>query len=243
VPDPPAIPPHVHDALHRLGFELPGELLDRLARYLDLLLDANTRVNLTGIRDRDEAWRRLIIDSLTVLPWLEGLEEGAAVIDVGTGGGLPGVPLAIARGDLRFTLLDATGKKVDFVARAVETLGLTNATALRGRAEALGHEPAHRAAYDLAISRAIGAMPPLLEWCMPLVKVGGAVLAMKGPKAEAELREAGDALDLLGGGEVEVFDAYPPGFDNDLVIVKAAKDRPTPAAYPRDPGAMKRKPL
>lgn len=237
------VPAFVADDLAALELALPDDALPRLAAYLDALLDANTRMNLTAVRDRDTAWRRLIIDSLTPLAGMEDLPAGAAVIDVGTGGGMPGIPLAIARPDLRFTLLDATGKKVRFVADAIAALGLSNAAALQGRAELIGHDPSHRDRYDLAISRAMGPVSVVLECCVPLVSTGGRVLAMKGPRAEAELAAAADAMDRLGVGEVAVFDAYPESFGNELVILSFVKERPTPKGYPREPGLPKRAPL
>lgn len=242
-PAPAAIPDFVHADLEALGFDLPAELLDRLAAYLALLLDANTRMNLTAVRDADDAWRRLIIDSLTPLPGLDDLAEDSTLIDVGTGGGLPGIPLAIARPDLRVSLLEATGKKAAFLRDAAEALPLPDVTVLNDRAETLGQHAAHREHYDAAVCRAVGPMNVLLELCLPLIKTGGRLLAMKGPKAEAELKDAGDALDRLGAGDLTVHDAYPESFDKDLVIITIEKDRPTPKPYPRPPGMPKREPL
>jgi 16S rRNA (guanine527-N7)-methyltransferase len=236
----PAVPDFVHADLDALGMAIDAEALAKLADYLARLLEANRQMNLTAVREPDAAWRRLIIDSLTPLPWMENLPPQATVIDIGTGGGLPGVPLAITRPDLRFTLLDATGKKVRFLEGCIEALGLSGSVrAIQDRAETLGHRGPHREHYDLAISRAIGHMSEVLEYSLPLVRVGGRVLAMKGPRAEQELEEAGDALSILGGGELEVFDAYPESFDNDLVIISVTKDRPTPKGYPRAPGTPK----
>lgn len=229
--------------LQRLSLSLSDETLDTLARYLGLLLEANQRVNLTAIKDPGTAWRRLITDSLTLLPGLEKLEAGAKVIDIGTGGGLPGMPLAVARPDVEFTLLDATGKKVDFLRGCVETLGLTNATPIQGRAEVLGHEPGHRQRYDLATVRAVGKVAEIAEYGLPMVKVGGQMLAMKGKAAEEELDAAGDALSMLGAGELALIDAYPEGVDSELVLISILKDRPTPKAYPREPGVPRKSPL
>jgi len=233
----------VHEALAALDLSLPAGALPRLARYLDLLLEANEQTNLTAVRDRDAAWGRLIIDSLTVLPGLDMLEPGSSVMDIGTGGGMPGIPLAIARPTLHLTLLESTGKKVRWLEHFLESLALENVTAMQQRAEALGHDSAHREHYDAAVSRAIGSMSAVLEYSLPLVRVGGRVLAMKGPRLEAELAEAGDALDMLGAGDLQVIDAYPDSFDNDLIIASILKERPTPEKYPRNPSQMRQKPL
>lgn len=238
-----SIPDFVHTDLETLGLDVPASILEQLATYLDLLLETNRTMNLTAVRDRDRAWRRLIIDSLTLLPGLDDLPEDSALIDIGSGAGLPGLPVAMARPDLRITSLDATGKKIRFQQQVIETLGLSNATAIQDRAETIGHDPEHRDRYDVAVNRAIGPMAELLEYSLPLVKIGGSILAMKGPKVESELAVAGDALAVLGAGELRVFDAYPESFENDLVIVIVAKESRTPDGYPRAPGTPKHDPL
>lgn len=240
---PMAIPDFVHDDLAALGFEMPAEVLDRLAAYLDLILEANQTTNLTAIRHREQAWSRLIVDSLTPLPGLPEDDENLKLIDIGTGAGLPGVPLAIARPDVAVTLVEATGKKIAFLHSVIDKLGLTNTTAVQERAENLGQDAAHRGKYDIAVSRAVGPMPVVLEYSLPLLKLGGRVLAMKGPKAEAELEASGDALLKLGGGEVVVVEAYPESFDNELVIVSVLKEAATPKEFPRLPGLPKKMPL
>lgn len=237
------IPPFVRSDLDALGIDLAPTVLEQMSHYLDLLLEANQRINLTAVRQREDAWRRLIVDSLTALPGLDGVAAGGAVIDVGSGGGLPGIPLGLARPDLSVVLLDATGKKVGFLQRCIDELGLSNLSAIAQRAETLGHQSGHRAHYDVALSRAIGSISIVLEYCLPLVKVGGTVLAMKGPKAEQELADAADALAVLAAGELTVYEAYPPDFDNELVIICVCKDRPTPHRYPRPPGVPKGAPL
>ncbi|MEM1446552.1 MAG: 16S rRNA (guanine(527)-N(7))-methyltransferase RsmG [Planctomycetota bacterium] len=237
------IPDFVHEDLNRLEVSLDAVTLERLDDFLTLLLEANQRMNLTAIREVDAAWSRMIVDSLTALPGLDNLPDSAAVIDVGTGGGLPGIPLAIAKPELPFTLLEATGKKCAFLQGVIDALDLTQVRVHNARAEDAGHDAGHRQRYDVAICRAVGPMPVLLELSLPLVKVGGRLLAMKGPRVEEELDASGDALVTLGAGEVAVIDAYPETFENDLVIVSVVKDSATPRAYPRASGLPKKQPL
>jgi 16S rRNA (guanine527-N7)-methyltransferase len=216
----------------------------QLRRYLALVLEANQRMNLTAIRDEDAAWERMVVDSLTALDGMPDAQTpGGRVIDIGTGAGFPGVPLAVCRPDLHVTLVDSTAKKARFVEEATAAIGLTNVTVIAERIETLGRDKQHRAVYDVAICRAVGPLPVVLEYMLPLVKVGGRALAMKGPSVEEELDRCGDALHKLGGGDLAVFDAYPPEAGNELVIVSVVKDRMTPAAYPRSPGTPKASPL
>lgn len=253
-----AIPSFLRGALTSLNVALSDEQLERLRHYLALLLEANRRVNLTAVRDPDAAWRRLVLDSLTLAPGLEPLGEGATLIDVGSGGGIPGIPLAIARPDVRVTLLEATGKKTRFLEQCAATLSLANVSVVNDRAEHVGQDKRHRQQYDLATARAVGSVAEVLEYTLPLVKVGGRVLALKGRAGERELAEASDALATLGAGEVQVFEAYPEPIghaddtpeaagasedDEALLILSIVKERPTPRAYPRRPGLPRQQPL
>jgi 16S rRNA (guanine527-N7)-methyltransferase len=232
------VPPH--DFLARtasLGIVFEHGDVERLSRYLDLLLDANTRFNLTAITDPAEAWTRHILDSLTLVPLIVSA-DAKNVIDVGSGGGLPGIPLAIVLREVQFTLLEATGKKVRFLQDTAAALNLTNVCIINDRAETVGQDHEHhRERYDIVIARAVGRMPTLLELTAPLAKVGGLVLAMKGAQTELEIAEAKQALHML---HVHVIDRRTTATG---VIVIIDKQRKTPRAYPRKPGEPKRAPL
>lgn len=217
--------------------------LDRVGLYLALLLDANTRFNLTAITDPREAWMRHILDSLTLVPLIAGSagDGPLKVIDIGSGGGLPGIPLAIVLrlGGVEFTLVEATGKKARFVQETIDKLALSNARVINDRAENLGNDRGggHREHYDIVVARAVGKLPVLLELTVPLAKVGGHVLAMKGQKAAEEIAQAKAALHLLHCHVIDTV-ATPTG-----MIVVIQKQRKTPRAYPRPPGEPSRAPL
>lgn len=219
-----------------LGISFEEGDLDRFGGYLSLLLDETTRVNLTSVRDPDEAWMKHIFDSLTLLPLLVELEAGSAVADVGSGGGAPGLPLAIALPGLRFTLIESTGKKAAFLERASSSLGLTNVEVLAERAETVGRS-ARRETFAAATARAVGPLRVVAELVLPLARVGGRALLIKGGRAEEEVQEAAGALAALRG-EVEGIVPTPTGR-----IVSLVKRRPTPRRFPRRPGEPKHAPL
>ncbi len=229
--------------LEALHLSVSADERAALGRYLHRLLETNKQFNLTAIRDPDEAWMRHILDSLSLIRFLHADDpDPARLIDVGSGGGLPGVPIAITQPHLHVSLCEATGKKARFLQAVADDLGLDRLAIINDRAETIGQDKRHRQRYDIAVARAIGPMRVLLELTLPLVAVGGRVLAMKGRKVEAELDEAGDALMTLGGGAVELYEALP-GLDADAVIVEVTKTDPTPRDYPRRPGEPKTNPL
>ncbi len=251
MPDPLKPTPEFLAAAEAAGVVFDAGDLDALGRYLALLLDTNKRFNLTAIDDPGEAWTKHILDSLTLLPLLAELPDGAAVIDVGSGGGLPGIPLAVVLPRLRFTLLEATGKKAGFLGRVILELGLANTEVVQDRAERvgqsrgerttgggrIGHSAGHREGYDAVVARAVGRLATIAELCVPLAKVGGRVILIKGQKADEELAEAGEALSLLRVEHAGTVDT-PTGR-----IVVLDKPHPTPRAYPRADGEPARAPL
>lgn len=230
------------DAAESLGFELTPRQLQQFGRYLHLLLETNKQFNLTGIKEPDEAWMRHVLDSLSVLPFIGEPGEASSIIDVGSGGGLPGIVLAIMRPDLQVTLLEATGKKARFLGTVAADQGMTNVKVVTDRAETAGQMKECRERFDIAVARAVGPMRVMLELTLPMVRVGGAVLAMKGRAVEGELRDAGDALQVLGGGELHVYDALPK-VEPDAVVVWVGKASATPDEYPRRPGVPKQEPI
>lgn len=227
--------------LERLGVAADGVTLDRLARYHALLTEWNARIDLTAVLDPEEMVDRHYLDSAAPLA-LGLIPQGARVIDVGTGAGLPGIPLCILRPDLRVTLLDAQRKRVAFLQAAIEALDLP-AQAVHMRAEDAARDEARREAYDVAVSRAVAATPTLLELTLPFVRVGGRAIAWKGPGLQAELEQARRAAHLLGGALEGVLDAPVPGRDWQHVLLVCAKRQKTARQYPRRAGLPGKNPL
>ena len=183
--------------------------------------------------------RALIDDSLVLLDFLPA--GPLRLIDVGSGGGLPGLPLRLARPDLSLTLLEANRRKAAFLVQAAATLGLADVEVVARRAEEAGHDPRHRESYDFALARALAPMPVLVELCLPFVAVGGRLLAMKTAAAD-EAESARAAIDRLGGRLLEI--GVAPSSARSLgQVVVVEKVRPTPAEYPRRPGLPERRPL
>lgn len=181
------------DDLHALGFDVDQGAHTRLARFVDLLLEENQKLNLTGIKTVEGVWTRHIVDSLAALPLLDAMQP-ETIVDLGSGGGVPGLPLACARPDIRVTLIDATAKKIAAVQRIIDALPLTNAHPIAGRAEVLAHQPTSREQFDFLTARAVGALAPLLEWSAGLVRPEGQCCFYKSlNNLEAELEAAESA--------------------------------------------------
>lgn len=217
---------------------LAADILYRMDAFLGRLLDANRQINLTAVRDREEAWHRHIVDSLTVLRFLEAGPQ--RLVDVGSGGGVPGIPLAIAKPDLEVMLVEATSKKAGFLSDICREMGRDRCKVLAERAERVGHLSPHREGYDVAVCRAVGPLREIAEYLLPLVRVGGVAVAFKGPSIEAEIDLARDAVSKLGGGSIRIEPAYPPHVNNRSTLVFIKKRRETPRLYPRAPGTPKR---
>ncbi len=214
-----------------------------LIRYLDLLEEGNAVMNLTRISARPEAEVQHIGDALTLLPHLPPPAEGRAALlaDVGSGAGVPGLPLAIVRPDLKVVLIESTRKKADFLKRTASALALKNVTVHPERAEQLGRGQL-RDACDVVTARAVGALNVLAEWCLPLLRKDGVLLAMKGARIADELPAAARAINHLGGAVPVIHPADLPGVDHH-VIVEIRKLGRTDPRYPRPTQDIVRRPL
>ena len=224
--------------LPQLPLQLPEDRVDALCAYGQAILDQNKVMNLTAITDPVEAAKLHLLDSLTLLTTADLKDK--RLIDVGTGAGLPGVPLKLAEPSIDLTLLDSTAKKIDWLAGLLPQLG-SGANCVCARAEEFAQE--NRESYDVATSRAVARLRLLAELCLPLVKVGGWFYALKGPDAEDEVREAAQAIRMLGGGRAEIVRVEVPGAGVSHCIVKIQKTAPTPEKYPRAWAKIKKTPL
>ena len=225
------------EAAEALGIRFDDGDVERLGEWLALLESANKRMNLTRITDHESAWHRHVLDSLTLVPYIM-TAEAETLLDIGSGGGAPGLPLAIVLPDLKVGLLEATGKKANYLEETARTLGLDNVMVINDRAEAAGAlESPHREAWDVVSARAVGRLPLLLEYTVPFARVGGIVLAIKGEQAGIEVEESKRALHALHSQVVEQHRTSTG------TIVLIEKLRKTPRAYPRPVGDPSRNPL
>ena len=206
------------------------------------ILTWNEKVNLTNITDPAEFRIKHNADSLMCVDFPE-FQEAESVIDVGTGGGFPGIPLAVYAPDKHFTLLDSLNKRLRIIDELAGELEINNITLVHGRAEDIAKKPEHREKYDLCVSRAVSNLATLSEYCLPFIRVGGYLLAYKGPGAEEEAKDAEKALKILGGSIIGIrqtsMEEY--GLDHRILVIK--KVRNTPKVYPRKAGTPLKEPL
>lgn len=225
------------------------DMKDRQYRgYMDGILEWNQHVNLTAITDRDEFVEKHYIDSLLCAGSLE-FQGADTIIDVGTGGGFPGIPLAIAFPEKQFTLMDSLNKRIRIIRQLCSELGIENVTAVHGRAEELGRNKKMREAFDICVSRAVANMSTLSEYCLPFVKVGGCFIAYKGPDCEKELLDAANAVEKLGGAIVRRESFASLGMNENSEselqhqLIFVSKIKPTMSNFPRKPGTPSKEPI
>ncbi len=224
------------------NLNLTGEQLHQFGVYFEHLLTVNEMMNLTAITNPEQVAELHLIDSLSVLSHIPQ-KSGMKVIDVGTGAGLPGIPMQIMRKDLEVTLMDATKKRLNFLDECISLLELHDfASTLHARAEDAGQNPEYREKFDCSVARAVASLPVLLEYCMPFVKVGGIFIAMKS-KIEDEFEESRNAIKVLGGELKEKVTFQLPISHAERTILVINKIMNTPKQYPRHPGKIKQKHL
>lgn len=223
-----------------IGVKVTQEQAGRFQLYMELLVEWNEKLNLTAITQPEEIVEKHFVDSLTLLTACN-IKEGAKVLDVGTGAGFPGIPVKIMRPDLQVTLLDGSNKRLNFLGEVCSALNLSCAR-IHKRAEEAGLDNKMRESFDLVTARAVANLRVLSEYCLPLVKMKGYFVAMKGPGAGEELAEAENALEILGGDRVEVKQLeLPTAGERNLIVVRKLSF--TPKAYPRHGGTINKHPL
>jgi len=232
-------------AARELGLELTPAQLERFESYYRDLVYWNKRAGLTTITAYEEVQLKHFLDSLTVsLAWPpQAAENGPSIIDVGTGAGLPGIPLKIVFPALKLTLLEATSKKTAFLRHIVQELGLDGVEVVDGRAEEVAHQAGYREKFDIVLSRAVAALPTLVELALPFCAVGGSFIAQKKGDIDDEVDRAGRAISLLGGGLREVKKVALTSLPDERCLVVIDKLSPTPEKYPRRPGIPAKSPL
>lgn len=233
----------LREGARKLGIELSGEMLEKFEGYYGELIEWNRKINLTRITDYEEVQIKHFLDSLTIATVPGILKSGTRVIDVGSGAGLPGLPLKIYKKDIRLTLLEATGKKAQFLGQLVEKLGLEGVEVMTGRAEDTAHRTEYRERYDLAVARGVAPMAALAELTLPFCKAGGSFIALKKGDIEEEMRQAERAIETMGGELREMRNVANDVFGDDRRLVIIDKVKATPEKYPRRAGVPAKRPI
>lgn len=232
----------VQNAQELFGIKLTDNHINALSTYERELLIWNKKISLTAIRDKEGIRCKHFLDSFScVLAW--GADPPKKLVDIGTGAGFPGIPLKILYPRLKLTLVESVAKKANFCRHIVETLHLEDVNVIQSRAETLGQHPKHRESYDWALARAVAKLPVLSEYLLPLVKVGGTMLAQKGESGPAETHAAENAMTILGGHLRQVIPVILPSVVEERYLVLADKVGTTPSQYPRREGVPAKRAL
>lgn len=228
---------------NKYGLLLDETMSNQFEKYYELLIDWNQRMNLTTITDRDEVIQKHFVDSVLLLTKYDKTEfENKSIIDVGTGAGFPGIPLAIMLPQTNFVLIDSLDKRITFLKSVLKELELSNVTLYHGRAEDFGKDTSFREQFDYCVSRAVAPLPILLEYCSPFIKVDGSLLLYKSIKIDQEVDESKHALDELNCKVGEIC-TLSDDEDYKRYIIEIHKIKETPTKYPRKAGKPKKNPL
>lgn len=226
--------------LMALNLKLDDSQIKNFYDFMNLLIEKNKVMNLTGITEPKEVILKHFIDSLTVLKYINKNDN---IIDVGTGAGFPGIPLKIAENSLEITLLDSLNKRINFLNEVIEKINLNKVKTIHGRAEDFGQDFKYREKYDVAVSRAVAPLNVLLEYMLPFVKVGGKCICMKGSNCDEEIENSRKAIEILGGKIEEIKKFNLPNSDNNRTIFIIKKVQKMSRQYPRKAGIPTKNPL
>ena len=230
----------LNEKLKLININISEDEIENFKIYMELLLEWNEKINLTAITDENDIVLKHFIDSLTIKKYIS---ENEKIIDIGTGAGFPGIPLAIMNKYNEITLMDSLNKRIVFLNDVIDKLKLTNVKAIHSRAEELARNKTYREKYDVAVSRAVANLSTLVEYMLPFVSVGGKCICMKGPNIEEELKNAKNAIKELGGEIIKIENFKLPESDNERNIVIIKKIKETSSKYPRKSGTPSKEPI
>ncbi|WP_346940508.1 16S rRNA (guanine(527)-N(7))-methyltransferase RsmG [uncultured Clostridium sp.] len=230
------------EACENEGLVFDATMYNNFIQYKALIKEWNEKINLTAIIEDEEIIKKHFIDSIKVFEF-PYVREAKKIIDIGTGGGFPGIPMKIVKPDSSIVLLDSLNKRINFLNEVIDKLELKDIKTIHGRAEDFAQKTEYREEFDLAVSRAVANLTVLLELCLPYVKVGGYFIALKGPAIEDEIKDSKVALKVLGGAIEEILEVNIAGSDlkHNLLVIKKVKD--TPKKYPRKAGTVNKSPI
>ena len=225
--------------LNKIDIDINKDKEEKLYNFMNYLIEWNEKINLTAITEPKDIILKHFVDSLTIYKYLE---KDKKIIDVGTGAGFPGIPLSIIDDDNKYVLLDSLNKRINFLNEVIDKLNLNNVDTIHSRVEDFGRNKSYRESFDIAVSRAVAPLNILLEYLLPLVKVNGFCICMKGPN-EAEIDEAKKAIEVLGGKIENIEKLLLPDSDmvRNIIIIKKIKN--TPSTYPRKAGTPSKEPI
>ena len=230
----------LYNAAKKAGIELSDEQLNKFETYYEMLIEKNKVMNLTSITEMNDVVMKHFVDSISIKKYID--LSGKKIIDIGTGAGFPGIPLAIVFEDAQFTLMDSLNKRIQFLNEVIEAIELKNVETVHDRAEDLARKEGYREKYNYCVSRAVANMSTLLEYCIPFVKKGGSFVAMKGASANEEAAAAVNAARLLGGEKPIIICETLTGNEQRAFII-TKKISQTPTKYPRKPSNISKQPL
>lgn len=230
----------LNELSQKINIQLEEKQINQFYTYMNLLLQWNEKINLTAITDPNEIILKHFIDSITIMSYLE---KNKNIVDVGTGGGFPGIPVKIVNEKINMTLLDSLNKRINVLKEIINTLNLDNISAIHARVEEFGQNKENREKFDIATSRAVAKLNILSEYMLPLVKVGGKCICMKGPDIDEEIEESQKAIELLGGRIDEIKKFTLPESNLERTIIVISKIKHTANKYPRKPGMPAKEPI